>query len=185
MINQETLDAIGNITSDFIQIWHVWLTMVVFSWHWWVDVGLAILPWILWRIVRDKEQANRLLYAGFATMLMATYLDIVGMTQGLWTYHTWVIPLMPEFLPWDLSVMPVMAMLFYQFKPKINPWIKGAFFGALGSFVSEPIFEWLDIYERLNWEYYYSFPIYIAVYMIGYFIYKRSGNDFTKATCAK
>jgi hypothetical protein len=184
MISQETLDAIGQINADFVdihnQIWHVWLTQVIFTWHWWVDVALAILPWVLWRMVRRKELSSRLLFAGLTTALIATYLDVIGMSQGLWTYNTWVLPLMPEYLPWDLSVMPVMAMLFYQFKPRINPWIKSVVFGVLGAFVSEPIFEWLEIYQRLNWELYYSFPIYIVVYMIGYYVFKRS-SDFHKA----
>jgi hypothetical protein len=163
------------------QIWHVWLTQVVFSWHWWVDVGLAVLPWILWIIVRRKDLSNRLLFAGLTTALIATYLDVIGMTQGLWTYNTWVVPLMPEYLPWDLSVMPVTAMLFYQFKSNINPWIKAVVFGVFGAFVSEPIFEWLDIYQRINWEYWYSFPIYIVIYMIGYYVVRRS-IIMTKAT---
>lgn len=180
MFDQDLVDAINKITSGFVgtqeEVWRVWLTQVVFTWHWWLDVALAVLPWVLWRLLRRKEHAHRLLCAGFSTMLMATYLDIIGMSHGLWTYYTWVVPLMPEYLPWDLSVMPVMSMLFYQYMPRVNPWIKAGIFAALGAFVSEPIFDWIGIYGRFAWEYWYSFPIYIVVYMIGYRVYQKSGN---------
>ena len=172
MIDPSLVQAIDQITEDFVgvhdNIRHVWLTQVIFSWHWWLDVALAVLPWVLWFIVRRREIQRRLLFAGLVTALLATYLDIIGMSQGWWTYYTWVVPLMPEYLPWDLSVMPVMAMLFYQYKPNLSPWIKAAVFGVIGAFVSEPLFEWIGIYKRITWEYWYSLPIYVAVFMLGY-----------------
>lgn len=180
MIDPSLVEAIDNITNGFTgvhdQIWQVWRTMVVFSWHWWLDVGLAVLPWALWLPVRRRGLTGRLLFAGLVTALLATYLDIIGMSRGWWTYYTWVVPLMPEYLPWDLAVMPVTAMLFYQFKPHWNPWLKAAVFGAIGAFVSEPVFEWIGIYRRIAWQYWYSFPIYIAVYMLGWLAFSRGAG---------
>ncbi|MGE5495445.1 MAG: CBO0543 family protein [Burkholderiales bacterium] len=171
------IKAIDEINNSFVgvhdRIWEVWLSKVVFSWHWWLDVALSVLPWVLWLIVRRRDIQRRLLFAGLVTALLATYLDIIGMSQGWWTYYTWVLPLMPEFLPWDLAVMPVMAMLFYQYKQNWNPWIKAAIFAALGSFGAEPLFEFIGIYRRIAWEHWYSFPIYIAVYMLGYIAFSR------------
>lgn len=169
------IEAIDQINNSYVsvhnRIWEVWLTQVVFSWHWWLDVALAVLPWALWLIVRRRDLQRRLLFAGLVTALMATYLDVIGMAQGWWTYYTWVVPLMPEYLPWDLSVMPVTAMLFYQYKPKWNPWLKAAVFGIIGAFAAEPLFEWIGIYKRITWLYWYSLPIYIAVYMLGYAVF--------------
>ncbi len=171
-MDSSSIDAIDQITDNFVdlhdRIREVWLTQVLFTWHWWLDVALTVLPWILWFIVRQRNLQRRLLFAGLVTALLATYLDMIGMTQGWWTYYTWVVPLMPEYLPWDLAVMPVTVMLFYQYKPNWNPWIKAAIFGMFGAFVSEPLFEWIGIYKRITWEYWYSFPIYIAVFMLGY-----------------
>ena len=179
-MNPSLVEKINQISENYIgvhnQIRQVWLDQVLFSWHWWLDVALAVLPWGLWLLVRRRDIQHRLLYAGLVTALLATYLDTIGMALGLWTYYTWVLPLMPEYLPWDLSVMPVMAMLFYQFKPNWNPWIKAVIFAVLGAFVSEPLFEWIGIYKRLAWEYWYSFPIFILVYMLGYVVFIRSGR---------
>jgi len=169
------IETIDQITRDFIgvhdRILQTWLSKVVFSWHWWLDLALAVLPWVLWLIVRRRDLQRRLLFAGLVTVLFATYLDIIGMSMGWWTYYTWVIPTMPEYLPWDLAVMPVTAMLFYQYKPNWNPWLKAFIFGAIGAFVSEPLFEWIGIYKRITWQYWYSLPIYIAIYMVGYAIF--------------
>ncbi len=151
----------------------LWAEHIVFTWHWWLDVALAVLPWVVWIIVHDKKNTRRLLGAGLFTMLAAALLDMVGVTQGAWGYNTLLLPYFPEFLPWDLCVMPVTAMLFYQYFPKINAWLKGAVFSAIASYVAEPIFIWIGIYEPSGWEHHYSFPIYFAIYMIGYAIYYR------------
>ena len=182
------IEEINSINDSFVGVhdWikQVWLSKVLFSWHWWVDVVLAVLPWGLWLLVRRRDLQRRLLFAGLVTALLATYLDIIGMSQGWWTYYTWVLPLMPEYLPWDLAVMPVTAMLFYQYKQNWNPWLKAAIFGVVGAFISEPLFEWIGIYKRITWQYWYSLPIYIAVYMAGYTVFMR-GRRLKAATAYK
>jgi hypothetical protein len=159
------------------EIERVWMDKMVFTWHWWLDVSLAVLPWILWFIVRDRKNTHNLLYAGFFSMLAATLLDVGGVSQGGWNYNTWLLPYLPEFLPWDLTVMPVTAMLFYQFFPRINPWFKGVVFGAVAAYVVEPVFIWLGVYEPSGWEHHYSLPIYFAIYMIGHWLYKSAQRE--------
>ncbi len=161
----------------------VWETQMVFTWHWWLDVALAVLPWIFWLIVRDKKRTHSLLYAGLFTMLIATVFDIAGVSEGGWSYNTLLLPYFPDYLPWDLTIMPVAAMLFYQVLPKINPWIKGAAFGAMAAYVIEPIFMFLGLYEQIGWEHHYSLPIYLAIYMVGYWLYSRSLREANKRTC--
>lgn len=169
--------AVDQIMRQYIalhnKIERLWMDKMVFTWHWWADAALAVLPWILWFIVRDRKNTHNLMYAGLFSMLAATLLDMVGIKQGGWKYNTWFLPFLTEFLPWDLSVMPVTAMLFYQFIPKINPWIKGAVFGAIAAYIVEPVFIWLGFYEPINWELHYSLPIYFAIYMIGHWLYTR------------
>lgn len=171
------LESIDQISLQYEaihnEIERIWMEKMVFTWHWWLDVSLAVLPWILWLIVRDRKNTHNLLYAGFFSMLIATLLDMMGIAHGGWNYNTWLLPYLPEYLPWDLAVMPVTAMLFYQFYPKINPWVKGVVFGITASYVVEPIFIWLGFYEPSSWEHHYSLPIYFAIYMIGFWLYTR------------
>ena len=155
----------------------LWSAEMIFTWHWWLDVALAVLPWVLWIIIHDKKNTRRLLGAGLCTALIATLLDMIGVTQGGWNYNTLLLPYFAEYLPWDLCVMPVTAMLFYQFFPKINPWLKGAVFGVTAAYIVEPVFIWLGVYEPAGWEHHYSLPIYFAIYMIGYAIYYRKASE--------
>ncbi len=179
--NQELLTEIDRIIAQYTvvhdELEQLWATQIVFTWHWWLDVALSVLPWILWIIVRDKKNTHSLLYAGLFTMLVASFLCMIGVSQEGWNYNTLLLPYFPEFLPWDLSVMPVTAMLFYQFFPKINPWIKGIVFTTVASYVVEPIFIWLGLYEPNNWEHHYSFPIYFCIYMIGYWLYNKNRSE--------
>jgi hypothetical protein len=180
-LDPKLLEAIDRVTMQIQavhdEVEHIWLDGMVFTWHWWLDVALSVLPWILWFIVRDRKNTHNLLYAGLFSMLTATVLDMMGIAQGGWNYNTLLLPYLPEYLPWDWSVMPVTAMLFYQFFPKISPWIKGAVFGVVAAYVVEPIFMWLGIYEPASWEHHYSLPIYFLIYMIGYWFYTRKRNQ--------
>lgn len=42
-----------------VELLHIWLKDIVFTWHWWIDLSLTILPWILWLKVRKKESTHR------------------------------------------------------------------------------------------------------------------------------
>lgn len=174
-VDQSLLDEMDRIIDQYVKLHdeleRVWSQKIVLTWHWWISLGLAVLPWALWLIVRDRKYTHSLLYAGLFTMLIATILDVIGVSQNAWNYDTSLLPYFPEYMPWDLSVMPVTAMLFYQFFPKVNPWLKGAVFGVVGAFIAEPIFAWLGFYEQANWAHVYSLPIYFAIYMMGYWLY--------------
>lgn len=174
----DLLKEVDRISKEYSEIHNdietIWREKMVFTWHWWIDVSLAVLPWILWFIVRDKKRQHSLFYAGFFTILAATLLDMAGVSQSNWNYNTFLLPYFVAYLPWDLTVMPVMAMLFYQYFPKTNALIKGMVFGVLASYIVEPIFVWLGFYEQSGWEHHYSLPIYLVIYLIGHWLYKRS-----------
>ncbi|WP_052737995.1 CBO0543 family protein [Bacillus sp. SA1-12] len=84
-----------------------------------------------------------------------------------------MIPTIPAFGPWDLTVLPVTVMFFIQFKPHRSPIIKAIIFGSGAAFIGEPIFKWLDLYEPNHWKSIYSFPIYIFIYLASHFISTR------------
>lgn len=181
-IVNEIEKANNEYRNAFYDMARVWWQDVILKWHWWVELGLAVLPWALWFIVHDRKNSRHLLAAGFLTLFISSVLDMTGIYLGLWNYHTMLLPIVPAHIPWDWSVMPVSAMLFYQFKPRINPWIKAAVFSGIGSFIAEPVFEWIGIYHTIAWQYWYSFPIYIAVYMAGWLIFRRTDSGIRVAS---
>jgi len=177
MPDYDLMEAVDRVMNQYNavhdELERIWAQQMVFTWHWWIDLTLAVLPWVLWIIIHDKRQTHRLLYAGMFTAFVAMILDQIGISQGGWSYNTSLLPFFPEYLPWDCTVMPVTAMLSYQFYPRINPWLKGAVFGVFAAYVVEPIFIWLGFYEPALWEIHYSMPIYFAIYMAGYWLYTR------------
>jgi hypothetical protein len=169
--------AVEKVSAQYVavhdEVWRIWMEHMVFTWHWWADLLMAVLPWVIWLIVRDKRDTHNLLYAGLFAMLVAVLLDTLGVSQDAWHYNTWLLPLLPEYLPWDLTMMPVITMLFYQFYPNVNPWIKSVVYGLIASFAVEPLFIAMSFYKQGTWEHYFSFPIYIVIYLIGYWLYTR------------
>lgn len=151
----------------------IWIDYVLFSGLWWMGVGLSIIPWIIWFVFRKKESTDRLLYIAFYVMTISVVLDIIGDQIGLWHYRYHVIPVLPTYFPWDITLMPLSVILLLQVKPHVNTWFKAIFFALLASYVGEPIFDWLNVYEPKNWRYSYSVPIQIAIYMTAHYISKR------------
>jgi hypothetical protein len=70
--------------------------------------------------------------------------------------------------------MPVGIMTLIQAKPKINPWFKAILFALATSYLAEPFFHWLTVYEPSHWRYSYSVPIQVAIYMCAHYISRRS-----------
>ncbi|UNJ81252.1 hypothetical protein (plasmid) [Metabacillus dongyingensis] len=93
-------------------------------------------------------------------------LDFLGVAFGKWYYTGKVIPTIPSYIPWDFVLIPVFVMFLIQFKPHWSPILKGILFAGVSSFVGEPFFKWLGFYVELEWSPFYSFPIYIVIYLI-------------------
>lgn len=146
----------------------------LFTWRWWVLVGFLVLPWALWAIVRDKKSTARLLLPGFFVMVVAAILDTQGVEHGKWSYPIKVIPSATISYTYRFSIMPVLVMLFLQFKPRINPFLKAVTFAVLCSYVGLPLMGMIDLYRKIDWAYTYSFLILFAVYLCAHWLSRRS-----------
>ncbi len=145
-----------------------WLKDVLFTWRWWVEVFLSIAPWVLWFKYRKKGSGSRLLYAGLFAMLIASWFDVLGLLFGIWSYYYPVVPFSPAFAPWDFSLLPVITMFFLQYKPQISAWLKALIYGGIASFMVQPLFVWMGYYNPKDWHHYYSFPIFMIIYLIAH-----------------
>lgn len=153
---------------------YLWRHYVLFSWQWWLGVTCAVLPWLLWYLSsRKRHDMDRLLYVGFIVMVIALCLDIVGDQIGLWHYRYNVIPHVPTFFPFDLTLVPVSVLVMIQIFPKLNPVVKGVVYALASSYIGEPFFHAIDIYNLIHWRYIYSVPIQICIYLVADAIYKK------------
>ena len=159
--------------SEFIKFWTKNLFL---TWRWWLCLVLIVTSWTLWFKYRNKKSTYRLLLAAFSVMVVSELLDSCGVQAGLWSYNIDIDPFTPSFITFDLSLLPVATMMFLQYKPNINPIIKSIIYSGISCFIFQPVFAWLDIYNREQWKDYYSFPIFIFIYLIAHFFATR--KDF-------
>ncbi len=131
-------------------------------------------------LVRNKNSTDRILYVGFFVMSISLTLDILGDQFGYWHYRYNVIPIVPTYLPWDMTLMPLAIMFLIQVKPKINPYLKAILFALLTSYVAEPFIKWLMIYNPKEWKYSYSVPIQFIIYLVAHYLSRR--NKFNELT---
>ncbi|HBW36110.1 MAG TPA: hypothetical protein DEF89_12665 [Desulfosporosinus sp.] len=166
------LDEVYNmITIANNKLFYIWATQIVFTWRWWLEIILIVLPWIVWVKIRNRKDTVRLLFIGLSVAIATSTFDNIGISYGLWHYDWKPFPCFYSFFPWNYSLFPVVVMLLLQFKPKVNPIIKAVGFAFLCAFVCEPFANWIALYDLKNWEFWYSFIIYIPLYLIFNYIY--------------
>lgn len=155
------------------ELYHLWVDHMLFTWRWWLLAALFFIPWVVWFYIRKKDSTQRLLYAGVFMILVSSFLNYLGMVFGLWAYPVKLIPLVPPFMPWDTSLLPVVTMLMIQYYPDFSPWIKSLVFSALGTFGLQPAGDWLGLTEHIHWPNYYSFPILALLYLAAHWLATR------------
>ena len=168
-------------TDEIFKLYHelnkrlytIWKNEILFTWQWWLLLALSVLPWIIWYLIRDKESTGRLLYAGFCVMVISTFLDFIGIAAGLWEYPLKLIPFIQSLAPWNVTLLPVVTMITLQFMPRIRPLIKAVIYSASGSFILQPVSQWLGLYKPNGWKDYYSFPVLITIYLISNFLVSK------------
>lgn len=171
----------GKIQDMLFFKFDYWAEHVIFSWRWWLGIGLTIIPWLIfWTVFRKKPYMDRLLFVAAWVMIISALLDILGDQYGFWHYRFNVIPAVPTYFPWDYTLMPLSVILLLRIKPKANPLIKAIIFSLLTSFVGEPFFHWIDIYALDKWKYIFSVPIQILIYLFAHHIFTFR-NKFEQA----
>lgn len=165
-----------SITKDAHQLINdAIFTSFLFTWRWWLGVALLTLPWIIWVLFRKKDSTHRLLYAGLSAIVLALLIDNVNLSFNLWSYPVKIVPYAPMFiLPYHISLLPVAVMFTIQWKPNLNPFIKGVILAAVGSFVTEPVFVYFKFYNPKNWPYYYDFFMMLSIYLVAHYLSSRT-----------
>ncbi|WP_134702352.1 CBO0543 family protein [Ammoniphilus sp. YIM 78166] len=156
-------EKVDGANSEIVDIW---IEHILFSPGWWVVLLLALAPWIIWIKYRKKESTARLLLAGIWVALIANFLNYIGVTLGLWQYKVKLVPVIPDFIAWDFSILPVTIMFLIQIRPNVKPIVKALLFSTFTAFVGEPFFNWLDFFDYKNWHYLASFPFYVVIYLV-------------------
>jgi hypothetical protein len=173
MTKNNLLDEVYRLAAqNNLKVYYIWIANIVFTWRWWLAITLSIFPWIFWIKIKSNNNTARLLFVGLVAAITSNVLDSIGASYNLWHYDWKIIPFMPIYFPWDFTLFPVSIMVFLQFKPNINKYIKAIVFSFMCSFVFEPFFSWIDMYHMIHWEFWYSFIIYVPLYLFYDYLYK-------------
>jgi hypothetical protein len=161
----ELYQQVAKANKDYF---HFWRVNTAFHWDFWISFLFVIVPILFWIKIRKKKSSNRLLFVGFFVIIFSSWLDFLGVQFGLWYYTGKVIPSIPSYIPWDFVIFPVFIMTLIQIRPTLSPFIKGLIFAGISAFVGEPLFLWLGFYKMMGWHLYYSFPIYVVIYLLAH-----------------
>jgi len=151
---------------------YIWSTQIIFHWRWWLGVVLLILPWVVWAKIRDKNDTVRQLFVVLVVIIITSTIDNIGVYYDSWYYLHRVIPACYTGYVWDYSLFPIGIILSLQFNPKLNIYIKAVIFALICAFIGEPFFVWIGMYHLVNWKYWYSFIVYVPLYLLFFHIYK-------------
>jgi hypothetical protein len=144
-----------------------WLRAELNTWHWWLSVGLLIMPWIIWWKLVDRKRIFEILGYGLFIIMFATFSDVIGSELVLWNYTTRIFPIVPSLLPFDFTIAPVIFMSLYQYYTKWKSFlIAGIIISAVLAFIAEPLLVVLKLYKLISWKYIYSFPVYLSAAII-------------------
>ncbi|MGJ7922314.1 CBO0543 family protein [Neobacillus sp. LXY-4] len=182
MTYQEGLNQIDKATNKITEANQMIVEAVtdafLFTWQWWIALVMIILPWTIWLILLNRENAARIFSAGLLVMVLSEILDTFGVSYGKWAYPVKIAPVATINFSFRLSVLPVVVMLLLQYKPRINPFIKAVSFGVFGAYIGLPILSKIDLYKKLDWAYTYSFLILTVFYLMAHWFSRL--NSFEK-----
>lgn len=139
-----------------------WFENVFLQWEWWLLLFLVFLPWIIWWFVVDKKRIDEILFFGLVIIILATILDSIGSNLFWWSYPTELIQIIPPLVPVDLSVIPCLMMVVYQyFSTWKRLWLSTLILGILATYIGEAFFIWIGYFQRIEWQHIHSILFYI------------------------
>lgn len=148
---KQFLNDLVSRSEDLTLSWiHYWSRFSSFdTWQFWINVSMLIGPLIVLYFLLDRRKAFHIGFFGFNVHVWFTYLDTFGARLGYWSYPYQSIPLMSVNFGLDVSFMPVLFMLIYQYTLNHN---KNYYLYALASslilsFTLKPLFVALDFLQ--------------------------------------
>lgn len=130
---------------------------------------------------RQKRLFEILAY-GLLWAAMATWLDILGTSNGMWEYPFKLSYRVSCLLPADVSVIPVLYMLLYQYGERWRTFLLGSVMvSTLISNIFEPLFLKMNMLNLITWTHmksWFSFIFLALVTRIVITLLKKAQQKF-------
>ncbi|WP_400247735.1 CBO0543 family protein [Niallia sp. JL1B1071] len=118
-----------------------WLQHDLFSINWWILLLATIIPYFIWWRVVDKNRFFEVFSYGMFCATLCMLLDIIGTEMLLWNYPDKLLPLITPLIPANLVVIPITAMLVYQYFSTWKYFLLATLgWSTLFSYIIEPLF---------------------------------------------
>lgn len=170
------------IKSGTELLFYYFQEQVIWSWKWMLLLGLTFLPWVIAFKIIDQKKRKQYLISALLIMVIASFLDILGLSYDLWRYYVTVIPVMGGFFPWNFSFVPALFIITYEIFPKQSIVLKGLVVSLMYAYIGEPISDYLGFTLHEPWKHSYSMPLYFAIYLISYYGGKKLSQTIIPET---
>lgn len=119
---------------------------------WWVLLAATILPHFIWWKVVDKERFFEIFSYGLFCGCLSVTLDVIGVDTLRWGYPDKLLSMFPPLFPADLVIIPVSAMLLYQYFVTWKSFFYATvLWASLFAYIIEPIFIHFNMLHFDNW----------------------------------
>lgn len=140
-----------------------WLNYELYTWQWWIKFVYLAIPIIIWYKLADRKRILEIVSYGLLVSLISTVLDSIGVTFVLWNYPIRLLPIGLSAVH-DLVIIPITYMLIFQYYSKWKSFIIASILlAAVASYIIEPLYTLIGIYQAITWKHIYSFFIYIIL----------------------
>lgn len=124
----------------------------------------STFPLFVWWKYTDPRRYLEISFFGLMASITSGIVDTVGVQLLMWTYPNSLIPGVPNYFPIDYVTIPVIFMLIYQKYPGWKAFLlTSLFISSFLSLILDPVMVWLNVYQPLSWQYYFSIPAFVFI----------------------
>ncbi|MFB9760725.1 CBO0543 family protein [Ectobacillus funiculus] len=150
------IDKISNQLTDLR--WEIWTKHSLFTWQWWMLLGLCIVVSILFIILIKKEKlVQTIAYFGII-FILNKYIDEIATALDWYDYRIQVQPgIIPSMLVANLFIIPMALSIIYQRYSKWKPFLIAlGLFSIFTSYIALFFLKIVGIYLEKAWNAHWS-----------------------------
>jgi hypothetical protein len=142
-----------------------WTSEEVFSFGWFLILGVLIVAYAIWLKLVDRSRGTELLLIGSLTAVAKLITAIIlGNALGVFYYTIRLTPLISNVFATSVTISPIIVMLVQQYTSSWKGYLLWSAIGfAFLNFVIFPIYTLVGALEFHNWNVFYHFLVLYAI----------------------
>lgn len=155
-----------DLLNTWINYWHDYSYLN--TWQFWVVLAFFILPLIAIFFLIDRRKALLIGFYGFNIHVWFTYIDTIGGASNLWFYPYKIFPFFTTSFALDVSFIPVVFMLVYQWtiNHKKNYYLYSFLLCVFLTFIFKRILIDLKLFQLVKANYFHLLIGYLGIALV-------------------